>query len=189
MADANFLLGHPNADVGPANAYWDVGTGGTNLFLGGFDSLVWRISEETTDLVFSQYGTSPADKAVTGTSVEIELGLAQATPERLAEVMSGFTVSYDTNGNPVGYMFASTVGQRHSDIWKQMRLTRVVGQVESSHPMDTAIVWRAAPTVNLELTYDASSQRFARFTFTCYMDPDHLDDKGRPTFFGGGASI
>lgn len=182
-----FLLGNENLDLGPCNAYWDTATGGADIDLGGFDSLVWRFGHEKTDLTYAQYGTGPANRVVTASTCEIELGMAMATPERLAAVLQGADLVTDTAGEPIGFSFAGAIGERDDQIWKQMKIVKVEGSVESTDPMDEATVFRAAPTGSIEFTYDAASQRFARITFTCYRDPDQLDSQNRPQFFGIGS--
>jgi hypothetical protein len=181
---ANWVFGSDQLDFGPCNVYWDTATGGANLFLGGVDSVVIRASHEKTDLNYSQYGSTAADRGVTGTTMEVELGLTNATEERVKAMIQGIHIVKDGSNNITNVTFAVPLGQRDSDIWKQVKIVRVYGGAESTAPQDTLRIWRAAPSGSIERTFDAASQSIIKVTLTCYADPNHLDALGRPTFWG-----
>lgn len=184
---AAFFFGNSEGDLGPCDIEWDTATGGTNTDLGYFDSVSVKISAEKTDLKFAQSGTAPANRVVTGASMTIEAGLGKVTPERLEKLLQGFDALPNTAGTTVGYVWGPAIGQRDSDIWKQVTLTRSFSQVKSTNPMDAIDVFRCASEITMEVSYDAASQRFVKMKIVAYPSPDHLHPVTNvPLFFGGG---
>lgn len=187
MANTNGLLGGP-LSLGPAKIVFDTVTGGTNTDLGETDSIILRFGVEKADLKTSQYGTQPKDKVVTGEMCSIEFGLAESSIERLEKVLQGFRVKY-SGSSPTGYSFGGSLGQRDSDILKQMTLTLIENGQPSTDPLDKITIWKVAPMVNIEYTYDAGTQRFAKISMMAYKDSDHPDVSGVATYFGSGTYV
>ncbi len=183
MPNTRTLLGGPQLALGPCSIFWDSATGGADSDLGGFESLILRYSNEKTDLIEAQGGTGAQDKVVTAVVCQIELGLSRATAERLADVVQGIKIEKDSAGNVIRLTAASLIGQRDSDIWKQLTVYDWVSGKQSTDPLDIFDFWLGAPMGNLELTFDAATQRFAGTLFECYKSPNHLDADGLETFF------
>lgn len=187
MADTPGLLGGP-LSLGPAKIVFDTATGGTNTDLGETDSIILRFGVEKADLKTSQYGTQPKDKVVTGEMCSIEFGLAESSIERLEKVLQGFRVKYALT-TPTGYSFGSSLGQRDSEILKQMTVTLIEGGTVSTDPLDKITIWKVAPMVNIEYTYDAQTQRFAKVSMMAYKDDAHPDVSGAGSYFGSGVYV
>ena len=181
MGDTAF--GGSQLALGPCSVDWDTASGGDNLSLGTFQAVIVRDSTEYTDLVESQQGTGAADKAETAHSCQVEISMARPTAERMAAIFPGITIETNTAGDVTRMMSSKRIGQRHSDIWKQMTLTEWVNGIESVLPLRIVDFWNAAPMGNLELTFDAASQRFVGNVFECYKNDSELDADGYPTFW------
>jgi hypothetical protein len=138
--------------------------------------------------VSSQTGTSAVDRVVTSSMCEIEMGLAQSTLERLAEVQQGFEL-VSVGGSVVGFAFSPSIGERDSSITQEMTLTRITDGIASTDPLDIVTVFQCAPSGSAELTYDSSSQRFYTVSFKCYRSTTILSPTGKPMFFGGGQFV
>ncbi len=177
------LFGKAELSFGPCNLYWDTASGGVDLNLGGVDQLTVTKSVTKLELREAQAGDRPADRAVTAQIYQISCGLSRATVERLEQVVQGFEVQRDSNTDIVRLYLSDVVGQRDSSIWKQMTLKEIVDGLESTNPFEIWDFWRAAPmSDNVELVFDASSQRYYGILFECYRSPLHLDHNGRETY-------
>lgn len=183
--DTASFFGGP-LDLGPCNAYWDTATGGANISLGGLNNLVFRFGGEVTDLVTAQTGTRRADAVFTSGFCEVEFGLAEASLERMAELIPGFEINENSANEIIGFSFGPAIGLRHSSMLKQMTLIRVFDEVESTDPLDELVIFKIAVTPNIEVTYDSATQRFVGLMGEAYRDRTQLSPTGRPLMFGGG---
>jgi len=176
------ILGKSTFSFGPANFYFDTATGGANIFLGFFDSLILRWGVQKIPLVSAQTGSEPDDMAVSGHLAEIELGLAQATLERLEQTVQGFVIERVATV-PKRFFGSSVIGQRDSAIRKQATLFEIVDGVESTFALDIIDFLLVAPTATAEWTFDAATQRFVKTAFKAYRREDVLDPNGAPVYF------
>jgi len=183
MADTSTFFGGANLAIGPASADWDTASGGDNLDLGTFQSVIVRDTTEYTDLVESQQGTGAADKAETSHTCQVEISFARPTAERMAAVFPGITIETNSSGAVTRMCGSKRIGQRHSDIWKQLTVIEWVSGAESIEPLRIVDFWYAAPMGSLEITFDAATQRFVGNVFECYKNESELDDDGYPTFW------
>lgn len=177
------FFGGPRLALGPASAGWDTSSGGDNLSLGLFQSLIVRDTTEYTDLTASQKGTGRADASETSHTCQVEISFATPTAEIMAATFPGITIIKNSAGDVIQMCGSKRIGQRHSDIWKQMTCTEWVGGKESNGPLRIVDFWRAAPMGNLEITFDAATQRFVGNVLECYENEDELDEEGFPTFW------
>jgi hypothetical protein len=140
------------------------------IFLGRTDAttLKWKVNK--ADLKASQEGDSPADRAVVGYEVSIEMGLAEPTLERLDRIVQGFIAQFDSSGNYKGGAFTLPIGQSDSEIANTLHLIRIVKGQESSDVLDHIRIFKAVPVTDSEVKYDASSQLFMKQTFNAYID-------------------
>jgi len=183
MATTSTFFGGANLALGPASVDWDTASGGEDLDLGTFQSVIVRDSTEFTDLVESQQGTGAADKVETAHTCQVELSFARPTAERMAAVFPDIVIETNTAGAVTRMSGSKRIGQRHSDVWKQMTVTEWVSGAKSVLPLRIVDFWYAAAVPNIEITYDAASQRFVGAVFECYKNDDELDDDGYPTFW------
>jgi hypothetical protein len=183
MANTSTFFGGAQLALGPASVDWDTASGGASLSLGTFASVIVRDTTEYTDLVESQQGTGAADKAETAHTVQVEVSMARPTAERLAAVFPGITIETNSAGAVTRMVGSKRIGQRHSDIWKQMTVTEWVSGAVSVAPLRIVDFWYAAPMGNLEITFDAATQRFVGNVFECYKSDTQLDASNYPTFW------
>lgn len=176
------ILGGGTFSFGPSNLYFDTDSAGADIFLGFFDSLIFRWGVQKIPLVSAQTGSEPDDMAVSGHLAELELGLAQATLERLEQTVQGFVLERVVTV-PKRFHGSSVIGQRDSSIRKQATLFNIVNGVESIAPLDIIDFWFLAPTATAEWTFDAATQRFVKVAFKAYRRDDKLDPNGAPTYF------
>lgn len=184
--DYSSILGDASKlSLGPANMYWDVLSGGTSLYLGEMDALELDFGVVKAPLVTAQGGTEPQDQVVTGSMCTLKFGMAQASLDRLAQMIQGFTVR--TSGTAVtGFSFADSIGQRDSNIVKCVKIILIRDGIESTSQNDHIYVWRVAPAASAKSAYDAKNQRFIPVEMRAYKDSTRLNSLGAPTFFGNG---
>ena len=178
----NSVLGKDTFSFGPANFFVDTNSGGADIFLGFFDSLILRWGVQKIPLVSAQTGSEPDDMAVSGHLAELELGLAQATIERLEQTVQGFVVERVV-GVPKRFFGSSVIGQRDSSIRQQATLFEIENGVQTVDPLGIIDFFFVAPTATAEWVFDASSQRFIKASFKVYRREDILDPNGAPVYF------
>lgn len=183
----NSALGFDSLSFGPGNLYYDTATGGENIYLGETDSMKISLKTNKIDLKTSQAGDRPADKAVSSQYVEITCGLAQATLERLEQVQQGLVVDRDANGIAQKIHFEDAVGQRDSSLFKQLTFFEVIDgkdATEQSQPLNIIDFFNAVPsTDSVELTYDATTQRYYGIMFTVYKSSNLHPVTGKALYF------
>lgn len=181
----NSILGRSNYAFGPCNVYWDTASGGDNLNLGTTDQVTVTIGMTKIELRDAQHGDRPADRAVSSQTCQISMGLAQATLERIAEVVQGITLEKNTANEVTKFYLSDKISERDSAIAKQLTIVDIVAGVESTDPLDTINFWKVAPfSESIELVFDATGQRYLQVVFECYKSDDNLDENGNSTYFG-----
>lgn len=177
---SNFVnfFGGRDLTLGPANLYYDpiiqTGDGGENLFLGGTQGLSLSPSVEKADLTKDQYGTSAADRVVTGQSLTLSASLVELQLDRLNAVLQGFEHYMSTGGSTLGFTWENVLGQADSDILKPMKIVLVKAGNETTDPDEILYVCNTAPMVDTELVFDASSQRVLALEWHCYRRPKYV---------------
>jgi hypothetical protein len=184
MPSTPHAFGDAQLSFGPGRLYWDTGSGGENLDLGETDSIVITLAVAKIELKTSQEGDRPADRAVSGQTYQARAGLARATAERLAKIVQGFKIVTNSAGEITRIYGSKVVGQRDSDIWKQLTFKEYEDGKITTNPLRIVNFPNAAPmTESTELTYDATTQRFYGVVFETYESADHLDPDGNPTYW------
>ena len=181
MSIEAFFFGNKNLDLGPANIYYNAsiftGDGGTDELFGGTQGLTINMAVEKADLTFDQYGTSPANRVATGQSLTVAASLVQLTTQRLENALQGFKSYESTGGSLLGFSWESVIGEADADIEKPLRLVLLsptgTGE-ESTDPDDIIFIPNAAPMVEAEIAYDASSQRVIAITWNCYRRSKYI---------------
>lgn len=176
----NSLLGSEYLNLGPANLYVkprfvnEVETDWADesdwIFLGKTESSTMRVITGKTDLTASQDGTRPADKVVTAQQVQFETNLGQAYLERLEYIQQGLRIEKDSSGDVTRWMIVKVLGERDSDaaveFW--VKLIEFDRGAESTDPLKTVYAKCAPMTDQVELAFDASTQRFYGVMFESY---------------------
>lgn len=182
----NSLFGRAEMSFGTANVYFDTGSGGGNVYLGQFDSLTISKKVTKVDLMESQAGAAPADKAVSSQNYTLSLGMSRATVDRMEKIVQGFKVDRDTSGQPQRLFLSSVIGQLDSSIVKQLTVIEIIDGIEADPVTLPFHIWyfpKAAPmSDSTELVYDAATQRYYKTTFQIYVDENILDHTGRPVY-------
>lgn len=164
-------------ELGPCEVQYDsVDLGKTH---GG---VTVSIKDDATDLVSDQYGTSPEDTVITGTSVEVTMALAEIDFTTLAAILQpqAATTSADAVAGE------NKVGTALLALAKELVLTKYVNGIPSVDPNDTITFPAAAPVGDVEVTYDANSQRVLNATFKCF--PGTVNSKTCWYYFGDPAA-
>jgi hypothetical protein len=113
------------------------------------------------------------------------MGLAKATVERLTQVVQGIKAEYDTEGNIIRVWLPNLIGQLDSSIRKQCTVHEILAgkeATEANEPLNVFDFWSVGPGAEMEITFDAASQRFIGTNFIAYSSPDHLDPDGLETY-------
>lgn len=187
MANTDWLGGRKNLSLGPVNATMVAAdANGNDVVLGGFENFTIRMSNEKADLVYSQYGTKAANRVIVGQDCTIEARLAQATLERMTQVMQGFRINPETGGTITGYSFGDAIGDDDLSNTNQLNVVRVIEGADSANTLDTVNFWLTVPNTEAELVFDAGSQHFIGAMFQVYKDSSNVDREGKSTFFGSG---
>lgn len=183
MGTSSFF-GSDSLEFGPCNLYWDTATGGDNLALGGVDQVTVTIQTPKIELREAQAGDRPADRAVSAQIVQISCGLSRANVEKLNAIQQGFTIEENTAEEVVRIHLSDIIGQRDSDIVKQLTAKKINAGEETTDPLEIIDFWKVAPmTESVELVFDATTQRFYGVVFECYKSEDNVDEDGKATYF------
>jgi len=147
-------------ELGPCEVAF--GAAGSEADLGKtFGGVTVRISDDSVDLKSDQYGSSAEDTVITGTTVEVELALAELDLATMAIALNQTQAGDALPGE-------NKVGTSLLNIAQQLKLTKYSGGAVSTADGDRIIFPAAAPMSNVELSYDAENQRVMRLTFKCF---------------------
>jgi len=176
----NSILGQTRLDLGPANIYIKPVLEGTVetdwndvsdwVDLGYTESSTFKTMITKTDLTASQVGTRPADKVVTGSQAQIETSLGQSYLERLENVMQGLELTRNTAGDITQAKFVSRLGQRDSSVLFWVKFVRFNDGAESVNPLEIVYMKAAPASDSIDLTFDASTQRFFGVMLEAYAN-------------------
>jgi hypothetical protein len=123
------------------------------------------IKDDSTDLMSDQFGTTPEDTVITGTTVEVKLALAEIDFAKLKSILQpqAATSSADAMAG------TNKVGTALLALAQELVLTKYVDGIVSVDPNDGITFPKAAPVGDVELTYDANNQRVLNATFKCFF--------------------
>jgi len=150
-------------ELGPCQVAF--GTAGSETDLGKtLGGVTIKIADDSVDLKSDQYGSSPEDTIITGTTVEVELSLAELGLATIATALGqevlGATPSVVPGENKVGTSMLA--------VSQQLVLTKYVSGVPSTALTDVITFPAAAIMSNVELPYDGENQRVLRITLKCF---------------------
>ncbi len=151
-------------ELGPCQVKF--GTAGSETDLGKtHGGVTIKIVDDSVDLHSDQYGSSPEDTVITGTTVEVETALAEVTFDELAIALNQTKFGTLLTGGIPG---ENNVGTSMLDNAQQLVLTKYVDGSASSDATDVITFPAASPVSDVELTYDADNQRVLKLTFKCF---------------------
>jgi len=129
------------------------------------------IVDDSVDLKSDQYGSSPEDTIITGTTVGVELALAEITLDRLATALNQTGAAHETAGTPgdtIATPGENNVGTSMLDNAGSLLLKKYVDGAASVATADQIRFPAACPVADVALSYDAENQRILKLKFTCF---------------------
>ena len=149
-------------ELGPCSVAF--GTAGAETDLGKtHGGVTVRISDESVDLKSDQSGTAAEDTVITGSTVEVEMALAEITIARLATALGQTSF-----GSETGVPGENKVGYSMLDNAKSLLLKKYVDGSVSTDAADQIRFPAACPMSDIELSYDAENQRVLKVKFKCF---------------------
>jgi hypothetical protein len=188
MSNLSNFFGESDMTLGPANIIYNptifTGDGGTDIALGGTQGLSISQVVEKGDLTKDQYGTSVANRVVTGQGLTVTASLVELTLERIEAILQGFTHYQATGGATIGFAWENVLGARDSAIETPLKFVLVEGGIETTDPDKIIYIPNAAPMVDTELTFDAATQRVLALEWNCYRRPKYTSSiSGKELFY------
>jgi hypothetical protein len=150
-------------ELGPVGVFYGVTDSEVDMgkTMGG---VTVRIVDDSIDLKSDQYGSGAENTVITGTTVEVELSLAEVTLENIGVALGhpagGGTPDFVAGENKTGNMLLATAG---SLILKKYALGS-----STSNEIDWIHFPAAGMVSNVEMAYDSENQRVMRITFKCF---------------------
>lgn len=158
----------------------------TTIYLGKTLGVSFKLDLKKSDIKFDQAGDSRANAVLSGYDISLEVNAGENTISRMDAIFQGFAMQRTSGSNVItGYSQGFPNGQLDSDIWKNVKLIKILGAGESSDPLDAVTFFRAAPAGSMEAKYDATTQRMVKTMFNIYLDDTKLIN-GIPQFYESG---
>ncbi|HOY09614.1 MAG TPA: hypothetical protein PLB05_06010 [Candidatus Omnitrophota bacterium] len=143
-------------DLGPCQITFDgVDIGKTHGGVTFRDSLV------QTEVKEDQAGATPVDHIINGRSIQVEVPMTRSTLAQLMIVLPGAS-SFGSHIRVCNY-----VGIQRAAYAKQLIITPLVDGVPQE---DSLTIFKASPIPDIELIFDAESQRVYKVIFNAYPD-------------------
>lgn len=128
-----------------------------------FGDVLFRYAPESRPVVEDQKGVTEVDGVFVGAVCEVEVPLTRSTLANLASVIPGASVSGS------GMNVENIVGESRYANAQQLVLKPVVDGVAG--PNTTWLtIFKASPSVDLEITYNNEGQRVYKVIFKAYPD-------------------
>jgi hypothetical protein len=193
------IFGKNYLQMGPSNIYikpialgsWDIDTNW--IALGLTESVIFRSITSKGDLKASQKGDRPYDKVIISQQCQVEAGLGQASLETLEYVGQGISLIKDSNNVITQAMIVNKLGSRDRENLFWVKIVELDGNVESTDPLDSVYMLAAPSSDTVELTFDATTQRFWGTMFEAYENEDDatlvVDDDGNSAYVWTGEVV
>ncbi|MCK9519136.1 MAG: hypothetical protein WC114_09530 [Smithellaceae bacterium] len=154
------MSGFPLGEVGPVQVKFDgVDLGYTK---GG---VTFEHKEETVAITYDQTGKNIQNRIGIGGSAVVKLALANPTLAQLEPLVPGATIDAD------GMIVKTSVGvDKRATMAKELILTIMDGDVPSTNPEATLVIFKAIPTYEGSLKFDDSTQRSHSISFEALPD-------------------
>jgi len=142
-------------------------------------------SQAVADLLSDQYGTEPEDQVLTGHGALISIPMADYS---LANMATALHKTLKVLGADSGIKGDSVVGSKLSTYAKSLLLKKYVDGVVSTDEDNWIRFPKAAPTGNIEIMFDGTTQRVIVSEFRAFPDAsDVLYYIGSKTAADGGS--
>jgi len=156
-------------ELGPADVYWN------NLFLGYMgEQLAVKVKADAVPLTGGQRGNVPINKVVSGGHFQIVVPFKEISAEHYAIAMPNAKL---TTGVASGARleWRIKVGQKLRDLAKQMDIIKLIGETESTDPMDHTVIPLCSPVdTEVVIPYHPTQQREILGTFEAWPDSTGL---------------
>lgn len=158
--------------IGDVEVYLDFGDGAGEQFLGQTKGgAVITIEREFEDLTVDKYGTTPLDKALTGTKAKIKVMLAQPTTKN--KYYAAPEGLYAASGSDSKVGIGAFSGKLMSTKQAQLRL-HPRKNTPSSRDEDVYF-WKVVSAENVEIPYKFNEQQVIEVTFEALADETQPD--------------
>jgi len=162
-------------DMGPAQLTWlprsGPYAGNTVTIPFTFGGVKYSETEEKADIKYDQTGTVPADRMSQGHMADIVCPIAKADADLIVQIDPATTLVVDMSDPDKAYLESHyRTGQLDSEILGELILTFIIDGVPSDDPEETLHFPAAAPRVNLDMQWNAETQRAYALTFHAYPD-------------------
>ena len=159
-----------NYELGPCQIlYTDVdGSSGGLVDLGKtFGGVKVTIEESSQQLKTDQSGETPEDDMITGTVVKVSAALADISLENMAFMLKG---SVETETTKKKVVIVPNAGTSLMTNAKKLVIKPYVSGIPTTDANKWITLFKAGIRAQLDLTYDASTQRVIKFEATGYPD-------------------
>jgi hypothetical protein len=158
----------------------------TTVWLGETGNVVMNDAQEFSPINFIQQGNAAVNMVETSYTATVTCDIGEASASRLTQIFEHIKASRDaTDGSLDGYYRRVSIGSAHSDYWDRLSLVKIKAGQDSTDPMERITFLRAAPLANIQVSYDASSQRVVQATFQLYKSQYYIG--GSPILWYGGS--
>lgn len=139
------------------------------VWLGQTQTVTMSDAQQFSPITFIQQGQSPVNNVETGYEASVTVAIGEGSVERLTQIFEHIRASRDAaTGLVEGTYRKITIGQAHSDYWQRLSIVKIKGGIDSTDPLERVTFLRCAPMSNMNVTYDATSQRILEATFQLY---------------------
>lgn len=150
----------PTLDLGPCQIEFNgVELGET------FGDVIFKYTEETRPVHEDSKGVSPIDEIHVGMNCEVEVPLTRMSLEQLVTPMPAAVLNSDESGAVI----SSLVGSSLANASQKLVLKPLVGGVAGSEA-SWLTIFKAAPKVDIEITYNNEKQRVYKTMFKAFVD-------------------
>lgn len=185
-AGTNSFLGSGSDQMGPCRLVFDSLSASGGVDIGPTESTTINLKDQIQDTNNDREGTAASNTFLTGREVMVSAIIVQNTLERFMSISQAVTVTRDANNNITRVAIASPVGSDLRSLSKVLSATRIINGAFSTDPLQQMHFFKAAPYMEAEVVYDATSQRKYNVMFKTYPDFTRLDTLNRPLYAGIG---
>lgn len=152
-------MGFPLGEVGPCQIKF----GGVDL---GYTKggTTFEHKEETVKITYDQTGKNVQNVIGIGGSATLKTALANPSLAQLVDLIPGATIDAD------GMIVKASVGVNKRALAKELILTIMDGELPSTDPDATLVIFVAVPTFEGNWKFDDSTQRATNVTFDALPD-------------------
>lgn len=154
-------MGNQLGPLGPCTIWF----GDVNLGM-SFGDVLAKDEVQGEDIFYDQMGVTPVDKILLGRLVSVEIPLTDTSLAVLEDVIAGSVKASDT------LKVSNVVGRSAFNASKQLKLIRIVDDIESTDPDHVFIFNRAYPLAKLEVPFGVGTQRVYTVEFIAFPDDE-----------------